>query len=68
MPCQTREGKATLDVPDLRADKRHKESMLTLARKQVEQAERAGAVAKQEIKEARQQEAFLMILDSVMRR
>src|SRR2546430_8343964 len=27
----------TLDVPDLRADKRHKESMLTLARKQVEQ-------------------------------
>src|SRR5262245_48673585 len=46
----------TLDVPDLMADKRHKEAMLALARKQVEQAERAGAVARQESQEARKQE------------
>src|SRR5262249_11331112 len=46
----------TLDVPDLRADKRHKESMLALAEKQVKQAEKALEVARQEVKEARQQE------------
>jgi len=46
----------TLDVPDLRADKRHKESMLALAEKQVKQAEKALEVARQEVREARQQE------------
>jgi RND family efflux transporter MFP subunit len=41
-----------LAVPDLEADKKHKESMLEQANKQVEQADRALAVARQEVKEA----------------
>src|SRR5215468_10972220 len=45
-----------LDVLDLRADKQHKEAMQTLAQKQLKQAEKAVAVAKQEVKEAKQQE------------
>src|SRR5262245_50965345 len=44
-----------LDVPDLRADKKHKEALLEQARRQVDQAGEARTVARQEVEEARQQ-------------
>jgi RND family efflux transporter MFP subunit len=45
-----------LDVPDLVADKKHKEALLKQADKQVEQAKEALAVAKREVIETEQDE------------
>jgi RND family efflux transporter MFP subunit len=45
-----------LAVPDLEADKKHKESLLEQAKKQVEQADKALGVARQEVKEADEQQ------------
>lgn len=45
-----------LGVPDLVAERKHKESMLEQAKKQVEQADKTLAVARQEVKEASEQE------------
>ncbi|HEY7313855.1 MAG TPA: efflux RND transporter periplasmic adaptor subunit [Gemmataceae bacterium] len=53
LPVRTGEVLARLDVPDLEAEKRHKETLLEQARKQKTQAEEAKAVAEREVEESK---------------
>ena len=55
-PVRAGEELARLEVPDLEADKKHKEALLAQSRKQKIQAEEARQVAEREVEEAKKNE------------